>query len=346
MNETGKLHPGSPDTTEHATALARRRTVLAGLALAGAGLLPQAQAQAPGTWPNRPIRIFIPSGAGSGGDIFGRQFAEYLGRELGQPVIVDNKPGGTGIVAAEAMVRLPPDGYNLLISFAAAILGNKAMAAKMQHDPITDLKPVGIIGGDGGNLLIVSSSVPANNIKELLDWVKAQGQTVGYGSWGIGSGGHLVMEAILGQAGIRMNHIPYKTVGQIPQDLLAGVLQVATIDSATPVPLIKAGKVRAVATLSAKRFPLIPEVPTMIEQGYSLEALPWYGLFGQAALPDPIVKRLNELLNRWLVLPETVQFFATRQNSQPPVPKSPEEFALQIQRELPAWRKMVKIAGL
>ncbi len=261
-------------------------------------------------------------------------------------MVVDNKPGGTGIVAAEAMVRLPPDGYNLLISFAAAILGNKAMNAKMQHDPMTDLKPIGIIGGEGGNLLIVSSSVPANNIKELLAWVKAQGQVMGYGSWGIGSGGHLVMEAILAQAGVKMNHIPYKTVGQIPQDLLAGVLQIATIDSATPVALIKAGKVRAVATFSAKRMPLIPEVPTMAEQGYAMEAAPWYGLFGQAGLPDPIVRRLNELLNRWLVLPQTVEFFANRQNSQPPIPQTPQHFAEQIQRELPAWQKMVKNAGL
>ena len=312
-------------------------SLLAGGGLAGAVSPSAAQAG----WPNRPIKLVLPSGPGGGADIFGRPLAEYMAKELGQPVVVDNRPGANGVLAHEAVVRQPGDGYNLLISYAAAVMGNKAMAKNLSHDPIADLKPIGIISGEGGNLLVVNPSFPVNNLKDLLAAAKTSNGALNYGSWGIGSGGHLVMEAIALQAGVRMNHVPYKTVAAIPNDLLSGVLQVSTIDSGTPVALIKAGKLRAIAALSGQRLPQLPDVPTIGEQGFAVDMTPWYGLFGPSSMPADLVNRLNALLNKWLQLPEVKTLFADKQNSPAPITKSPEAFAAQIQSELVLWRKLV-----
>jgi tripartite-type tricarboxylate transporter receptor subunit TctC len=312
-------------------------SLLAGGGLAGAVSPAAAQAG----WPNRPIKLVLPSGPGGGADIFGRPLAEYMAKELGQPVVVDNRPGANGVLAHEAVVRQPGDGYNLLISYAAAVMGNKAMAKNLSHDPIADLKPIGIISGEGGNLLVVNSAFPVNNLKDLLAAAKASNGGLNYGSWGIGSGGHLVMEAIALQAGVRMNHVPYKTVAAIPTDMLSGVLQVSTIDAGTPVALIKAGKLRAVAALSGHRLPQLPDVPTIGQQGFPVDMTPWYGLFGPSSMPADLVNRLNALLNKWLQLPEVKTLFAEKQNSPAPITKSPEAFAAQIQSELVLWRKLV-----
>ena len=307
---------------------------------------PLGWAQAQAGWPNRSIRLVLPSGAGGGADIFARPLAEWMGKELGQPVVVDNKPGANGVIAHEQVVRQPGDGYNLVISYAAAIVGNKAMNAKISHDTITDLKPIGLIGGDGGNLLVVNASLPVTNLKELIAYAKSQSGGINYGSWGVGSGGHLVMETLKAQVGITLNHVPYKTVAAIAPDVVSGVLQVSTIDSGTPVQLIKAGRIRGIAALSNKRLPQLPDVATLGEQGFPVGFVPWYGLFGPASMPNEMVVRLNTLLNRWLVLPETIALFEQKQNSAAPLPKSAEAFAAQIQAELPVWRKMMQTAKI
>lgn len=297
-------------------------------------------------WPIKPIRLVLPSGPGGGADIFGRPLAEWLGKELGQPVVVDNKPGANGVIAHEQIVRQPGDGYNLVISFAGGILGNKAMNAKISHDTITDLKPIGLIGGELGNLLIVNAASPIKNIKDLIANAKAQSGGINYGSWGMGSGGHLVMETLKEMAGIPLNHVPYKTVASITPDVVSGVLMVSTIDSATPVQLIKAGRIRAIATLGPKRMPQLPDVPTLAEQGFPAGFLSWYGLFGPSSMPNELVNKLNALLNRWLVLPETAALFEQKQNAPAPLPKPPEAFAAMIQAELPVWRKMMQTAKI
>ncbi len=298
------------------------------------------------TWPNKPIRLVLPSGAGGGADIFGRPLAEWLSKELGQPVVVDNRPGANGVIAHEQVVRQPGDGYNLVISFAAAVLGNKAMNAKISHDTMTDLKPIGQIGSDYGNLLIVNAASPIKNLKDLIAYAKSQSGGINYGSWGIGSGGHLVMETLKEQTGISMNHVPYKTVASISPDVVSGVLMVSTIDSATPVQLIKAGRIRAIAVLGPKRLPQLPDVATLAEQGYPLGFVSWYGLFGPSSMSNDLVAKLNALLNRWLVLPETVALFEQKQNSPAPLQKSPEAFAAMIQSELPVWRKLMQTAKI
>jgi tripartite-type tricarboxylate transporter receptor subunit TctC len=188
--------------------------------------------------------------------------------------------------------------------------------------------------------------LPVHNIKELAAYAKSQPGGVNYGSWGVGSGGHLVMESLQESLGIMFNHVPYKTVSSIPPDVVSGVLMVSTIDAGTPVPLIKAGRLRAIAALAPKRLPQLPDVPTLEEQGYPVGFVPWYGLFGPASMPNDLVTRLNALLNRWLVTPEVVALFEQKQNSPAPKPKSAEAFAAQIQAELPIWRKLMRTAKI
>jgi len=322
----------------------RRQVLQSVVAVAGGAALNLSQAQAP--WPSRPVRLVLPSGAGGGADIFGRQMADYFSKEWGQPVVVENKPGANGVIALEAIARQPGDGHHLVISFAGGIVGNKVMPNKLSVDTVNDFKPIGIISGDGGNLLVANTALPANNLKELMALAKAEKGGLSYGSWGIASGGHLVMESLNVMAGTTMNHVPYKTVAGIPPDLVSGVLKVAAIDAATPVALIKAGRIKALAALSPVRLPQLPDIPTAAEQGFPVEMVPWYGLFGPASMPTDLANRINAVLNKWLVLPETKAFFETKQNNPAPVPKSADEFAAQIQRELPIWRKMMADAKI
>ncbi len=324
---------------------ATRRRLLGSLAAfaAASTLSPGARAQA---WPaGKPIRLVIPSGAGGGSDLFARPMAEYFGKELGTQVIVDNKPGANGLLAAEQVSRQPPDGLTLLISYTAATVGNKLTMLRPPIDPVGDLTPIGLISGGGGNLIVVNPELPVKNLKELVEYAKSR-RDLSYGSWGIGSGGHLVMESLKVQTGMQINHVPYKTVAQMPPDIISGVMPVAFIDSATPMPHIRSGRIRAIAAASAVRLPQLPDVPTVTEQGLKLDAFPWYGLFGPKAMPKDLVERLNGLLNRWLVLPESAAFFEQKQNSPAPKPASPAEFERLIQSDLASWKRLVDGAGL
>ena len=322
----------------------RRRTILkTALAASLASLAASSRAQA---WPSRDIKLVLPSGAGGGADVFGRPLAEFLTKSLGVPVVVENRPGANGIVAHEAVLRAPPDGHSVLISFSAAYLVNRLLMAKMSHDPLTDFAPIGRIGGGGGNVLIVHPSVPAQNLKEFLAYAAKLSGKVSYGSWGIGSGGHLVMEMIKARTGMKAEHIPYKTVAQIAPAVVAGDVPAAWIDSATPVPLVRAGRIRAIATSSQTRLPQFPDVMTLTEQGVPFDVTSWYGMFVLKGTPAPIVARLNALLNQWLLQADTVAFFEQKQNAPAPMPTTPAEFARVLQSDADGWKKLIDDAKL
>ncbi len=322
----------------------RRRSILAAsVALPIAGLSSIARGQA---WPSRDVRLVLPSGAGGGSDIFGRPLAEFLARQLGVPVVVENRPGANGIVAHEAVLRAPADGHSLLVSFSAAFLVNRLLMAKMSHDPMNDFAPVGRIGGGGGNLLIANPALPVQNLKELVAHAARQGGKMSYGSWGIGSGGHLTMEMIKARTGMQIEHVPYKTVAQIAPAVVAGDVEVAWIDSATPVALVRSGRLRAIATASQTRLPQLPDVPTLNEQGVPFDVTSWYGVFVRSGTPAAAIQRLNALLNQWLVLPDTIAFFEQKQNAPAPVPTTPAEFSRVLQSDLEGWKKLVADARL
>jgi tripartite-type tricarboxylate transporter receptor subunit TctC len=323
-----------------------RRTLLkGGAAFALAATAGAARAQA---WPaGKPIRMVIPSGAGGGADIFVRQFAEWLGKELGTNVIVDNRPGANGLLATQEVARAAPDGHTLLVSFTAATVANKLLMVNPPVDPLGSITPIARMGGGGGNMIVVNPQVPVKNLKELVEYAKTR-KDLSYASWGIGSGGHLVMESIKAQAGIANNltHVPYKTVAQIPPDVISGVMPVATIDAATPVPHIKSGRIRAIGTMSSERLPQLPDVPTMLEQGFKLDAFPWYALFGPKGMDRALVERLNAVSNKWMTLPETTAFVQDKQNGPPYKPISVAQFEKQLQDELVSWKRLIDQAGV
>jgi tripartite-type tricarboxylate transporter receptor subunit TctC len=322
-----------------------RRTVLAALGALGTAMAtPAARAQS--TWPTgKPIRLVIPSGAGGGADIFSRLLAEWLGKELGTNIVVDNKPGANGMVATAEVARAAPDGYTLLISYTAATVANKLLMLKPPVDPLNDITPIARIGGGGGNMIVVNPELPVKNVKELIELARTR-KDLSYASWGIGSGGHLVMEGLENQAGIKLNHVPYKTVAQIPPDVVSGVVPIATIDSATPMPFIRSGRLRAIGTMSMERLPQIPDVPTMIEQGYKVDAFAWYGVFGPKGLSREMAERLNVMINRWMTLPETVEFMNQKQNQSPPKPISIPEFERVMKADLVSWKRLIDLAGV
>lgn len=337
---------GASAAVSGSTSPARRALLQAASAAALGAAAGRAAAQATWPQPGKPVRIVIPSGAGGGADIFSRQFAEWLSRELGTQVIVDNKPGANGMLALQEVARATPDGHTLLISYTAGTVANKLLMLKPPVDPLDSITPIARLGGRGGNVLVVNPQLPVKNLKELIDYSKTR-KDLSYASWGIGSGGHLVIEWLKGVTGMQIVHVPYKTVAQIPPDVISGVMPVATLDAATPVPHVKSGRIRAVTALTAgDRSPQLPEVPSLAESGFKLDAIPWYGFFGPKGLPREAVERINGLVNRWMVLPEVVSFFEQKQNAPAPIPISVAEFEKVIQADLVNWKKLIDAAGV
>jgi tripartite-type tricarboxylate transporter receptor subunit TctC len=302
--------------------------------------------QAQPAWPaGKPIRIVLPSGAGGGSDIFGRVMAEFMGKELGTQVIIDNKPGANGLLAMESVIRQPADGYTLVVSFTASVIGNKLLQTKLAFDPINDFTPLAKIGGEGGNLLIVNPELPVKNVRDLIELTKTR-KDLSYASWGIGSGGHLIMEALKATTGMQINHVPYKTVAQISPDVISNVIPVAWIDTASPIPHIKGGRVRAIATSGTNPLPQTPDVLPMVQQGIQLTQLPYYSLHAPKGLPEPIAQRIVGVVNKWLALPETATFYRDRTNQPPPGQTSPDQLLKQLQSDLVSWGKMYELAGI
>lgn len=287
-------------------------------------------------WPaERPIRMIVPTPPGGGSDIFARVVADSLGKALHQSVIVDNRSGANGLIGQTAVAKAPGDGYTVLFTYAAAIAVNPALQENMPYDTLKELKPVAQIGA-GGNYLVVTSDVPAKDVKSFIEWVKAQPNAVNYGSWGIGSGGHLTMEAIKMQTGLKMNHIPYRGSGPLITDLLGGTVKVAFADTIATLPHIKSGKFKALAISGSRRAPLTPDVPLLSEQGIKFDTDSWYGVFVPAGTPDAIVKRLNAEINRTLKQPEMKERFL-QMNMGEAQPKTPEEFAATVRNDMQVW---------
>lgn len=328
-------------TLPSAHATGRRRLLRAAAALPMAMHVPSLFAQ---QWPARPIRFVVASAAGSGGDIIARILTDGLSRRLGQSVIVDNRPGATGIIATEAVVRSPPDGYTLLFTYAAAIAVNHTLQPKLSYDTFKDLAPIAQVGA-GGNVLVVSPDLPVTNLREFVDYMKLHPDKYNYGSWGIGSGGHLVMEGLKMQTGVRLNHVPYTSMPQIYNDMQNGAIKVAFVDSASSAPLLKAGKIRGLAISGSHRAPLLPTVATMTEQGFPFDTDAWYGVFAPGGTPAPIIERLNGDINALLNSPETRNRLAAVNLSDPPI-KSVAEFTATLHTDVDTWKQIIRTAHI
>ena len=321
-----------------------RRFTLA--ALAGLCCLLQpwsALAQGLDAWPSRPITLVVPAAAGAGTDLLAREMATRLALALKQSVIVDNKPGASGIPATSAVVRAAPDGYTLLYTNGSFAVMAPALLKSIPYDVTKDIVPIAqtVVGGV---LLLVHKDFPARNLKELVDHARANpGMT--YGTWGIGSSGHLIMEWLKKQAGVQMTHVPYRATPQLLTELSSGVLQVGWADPSSPVPFLESGRIRGIAISGNVRVPRTPDIPTMGEAGYPFDAVGWFGLFAPQGTPPAIIERLSAEVNRIQRLPEIAARMAAM-NFEPPPVKTAAQFKSIVVNDLQMWRKIVQDAGI
>ncbi len=298
-----------------------------------------AQAQ---PYPVKPVRIVVPFAPGGGSDFIARFIAQRLGAGLGQQAIVENKPGAGGMLGIEAGVKSPPDGYTLTL-IASSYTVNPSIY-KFSFDPVSDITPI-IQLSQGPLLVVVRPSLPVKSTQELIALAKAKPGQINFASSGQGSVIHMATELFQSMAGIKMNHIPYKGTGPALTDTIGGQTDVFFSSTATAVPHVQSGKLRAIAVTSAKRIAALPNVPTVAESGLpGYEVTLWHGLIGPKELPRPIVERLNGEATKALKLKETA---AQLQNDGvAPAGGTPEQFLAQIKKEIGVWRKVAAAAGV
>jgi tripartite-type tricarboxylate transporter receptor subunit TctC len=294
-------------------------------------------------WPTKPVRVIVTFSPGGSSDIVARLIAAPLQAELGQSVIVDNRPGAGGTIGALEAARAAPDGYTLLLSNSAPISISPAMQDQPRYDPVAGFTHVSYIGSVA-NVFVVHPSVPATTLRELVGWIKAQPNPVNYGSGGIGSIGHIVGETLKKDQGLQMEHVGYKGSSPMHNDLLSGTIKLAIDTLPQNVPFIKDGKLRALAVTSAARAPMAPGVPSVLELGQKkLVADNFLGVSGPAGLPPAVVERLHAAMKKSLANPTVQQRLA--EFGVQGKDMTPEEFTAFVANQVKDWYQPVKDSG-
>lgn len=295
------------------------------------------------TYPNKPITLTVPNPPGGVVDTSARLLTDPLTRQLGQPVVIDNKSGGSGNVAYGSVARTKPDGHNLLISYSAYHVGNPALTPNLPWEA-KDFAPVALLTV-ANNVIAIHPSVPANTLKEFIAYAKANPGKLNYASQGTGSLSHIGTEIFKQQTGVFMTHIPYRGSGPAVQDVLAGQVQVFITTPPSVLQHVQSGKLKALAVTGNARHPGLPNVPTTAEAGlpdFQLEA--WVGLFAPAATPPAVVAKLTGEVKRALEQPETKQRADTAGIELRYLP--PDALAQRVQTETAYWAKTIKAAGI
>ena len=303
--------------------------------IAGAGAAEQ-------KYPDRPIRMVVPQAAGGSMDTNGRALADILSREFGQNIVIDNRGGANGIIAGETVAHAVPDGYTFLYS-SNSIINNQLVKAKPPFDVLRDFEPVTNVAKMPGYLVLVNAQVPVQTFKELIDLSKNSREPLRYGSGGIGNSQHLLGELINARTGTKFVHIPYKGLPITP--LLANEIQVAFAAPTTVVQHIKAGRLRALAVTSTKRWSGLPDVPTTAEvvPGFIYEAA-WHGIFAPARTPRALVLRMQSEVAKAIRAPKLRELLET--GGYVPLADTPEEFRRFLEGELKASREYMLIANV
>ena len=316
----------------------RRPLILAALTTACAALAPSATlAQA---WPAKPVRMVVTFTPGGAPDILSRIFSEKA--QLGQNVVVDNKPGAGGNTGADAVAKAPPDGYTLVMGTVGTHSINGSLYGKMPYDMVKDFTPIAHIAS-APNLLVVNNDLPVKTVPELIAYMKANPNKLSFGSPGIGSSVHVSGELFKSMTGTQMTHVPYKGRAAAIPDLIGGQIQLMFDNMPSALPMAKEGKIRAVAQTTAKRSAAAPDVPTVAESLPGFEATTWFAVFGPANLPREVVAKLNAELKRVFALPD-VQARLKDIGLEPWI-SSPEELAKFQASEIVKWAKVVKDSG-
>jgi tripartite-type tricarboxylate transporter receptor subunit TctC len=308
-----------------------------------AAVLVAACSAAQAAYPDRPVRLVVGFPTGSSPDIVARLLAEKLSESMGRAVVVENVSGASGSVGAERVARALPDGYTLALAVNAQIIMNPSLY-KLGYDTGKDFAPISRIG-TSSNVLVVPNSVPAKTLQELLALARAQPGTLTFATAGNGTSPHLAGELLKSMSGIDIVHVPYKGVVSAIPDLLGGRITMMFSPVATVLPLVREGKLRAIAVTSLDRSSALPGVPSVSESGLNgFEIVLWYGLLAPAGTPDAIVRELYAQTTRALASPEVHARLADL--GVDVVAGSPEEFAATIKSELPKWAKIIKSSGI
>jgi tripartite-type tricarboxylate transporter receptor subunit TctC len=301
---------------------------------------PLAQAQ---TFPTKPVTIVVPASPGGVTDQLGRQLAQRFTQTWGQQAIVENRPGANNQVAAEYVAKSAPDGHTLLIGPEVAFVVNPSLYAKLPYDPVKDFVPVsGLVTIN--HALITHPSLPVANVKELIAHAKDKPGTLNYGTFGVGSSGHLNMELLQATAGVKFQPVHYKGATPALTDVMAGHIQMMFISVGSAVPQWRAGKVKLLAIGAGKRLAQLADVPTVAESGLpGFEAVSWFGLFAPAGTPRETVAKINAEVRRIFADPEFQKSFLERQYFQS-IAGTPEQLADYLKSEEAKWSKVVRDA--
>jgi tripartite-type tricarboxylate transporter receptor subunit TctC len=310
----------------------------------GASLFaPVAFAQTAATYPTRPIRLIVPFGPGGGSDYVGRLVGQKLTEQMGQTVIVDNRPGAASLVGTEIAARANPDGYTLCLCDVGFTI-NPAYYSKANYDPLKDFDPVTTVA-ETPYILIAHAALPySGNIKDFIAAVKAQPGKINLASAGAGSGTHFSGELFKQRAGLVMTHVPYKSAGLASTDVASGQIQASISTPPASMPLVKGGRVKILASGSAKRSTLMPDIPTFTESGVPVVVTNWYSIVTRGGTPKPVITKLHDELTRAINASDMRTRLASA--ALEPALSTPEQFRALIAAELQRWARVMKEADI
>ena len=308
------------------------------------GIGPHAASAAdPAAFPTHPVRLVIPFPAGGPLDAVGRAIAQKLGDAWGQSVVVDNRPGAGGNIGADLVAKSAPDVYTVVMGALSTHAVNPSLYPSMPYDAVKDFAPITLVAITP-NVLVVNPSLPVHSVQELIAYAKAHPGKLSFGSGSNGSAGHLAGELFKVDAGVDMVHVPYRGAAPAMQALLAGDTQLMFDNLASAMPQVRAGKLRALAVTTAKRSPLVPELPTMAEAGLKdFDIATWFGLLAPAGTPQPVIAKWNAEVSRILAAPDMRERLALQ--GAEAAPTTPEQFARFIAAEVPKYARIVKASG-
>ncbi len=295
-------------------------------------------------YPSRPVKIIAPQAPGGGVDLVARIMADKLRVALGQSFVVENQAGAGGAIATQAAARAAPDGYTLMIGYVATHATNPAVKRNLGYDAVRDFTPIAMIGGTP-NVLVVARDVPVRTLQEFVAYAKANPRKVDYGTSGVGTLNHLVMEQFKHASGIPSMAVPYRSIGQAFTDAMGGQIHVIFPGLAAALPHLRSGAFRALAVTGERRQAALPDVPTFKELGYEgFNGLTWYGIVGPARLPDAIVRKLNVEINRIIATPDVRETF--KAEALEVMPMTPAQFGKYIADEIAHWTEVARTSGI
>ena len=294
-------------------------------------------------YPNRPVRVVVPFSAGGSADVFARVVGQKMSEAWGQQVVIDNRAGSGGVIGTEIAATAPRDGYTLMMGNTANIAINPALYKNLAVDTVRDFVPITLVA-TAPYVMVAPVSLGVPNVKEFIRVAKSKPGQLNYASLGSGSASHLAAELLQATAGIKLTHVPYKTLGTVLTDLISGQVQVFFLGMVSAQSQIKGGRLRAIGVTGPKRAVAMPDVQTVAEGGAAgYEVVAWYGLFAPAGVPRAIVRRINADVKRILELPE-IRDRLTGEGAEVAA-STPEQFAAYIKTEMSKWSRVVKLSG-